>query len=142
MKWHVLTKHGATDPFRLHVPSADGRIWAAFDSPTDPSRVGNDVARRVLYVSGIDLSELILDLLQVAMSIHTADLRIPRRFSDDGWARDITVHLPVHDLPRWTGAANSLVSTLTFLTGDTWAFDFRTRPARAAGPTRQLRIGS
>lgn len=141
MKWHVIVRQGAADTFQPRVADGDGRIWAAFESPTDPSHVGNDVARRVLSVSGMSFSELSLDLAQVAMSLYTADLRIPRRFSDDGWARELTVHLPVHDVDRWDGAKELLVRGMNFLTGDSWSLDFRSRPARAPGKPQQLKLG-
>lgn len=67
----------------------DGRVWAVFDHPTDPSTVKNNVARRVLEIAGLEPAELLLDLSHVAMSVYSADLRIPRRFSEDQWSRDL-----------------------------------------------------
>lgn len=141
MKWHVVVKYGALDAFQPPIPVGDGRIWAAFDNPTDPSSVKNDVVRKMHSVAGLDLSEFTLDLVQMAMSCYTADLRIPRRFSADGWSRDITMYLPVYDVARWTPAVASLVKMLCFLTGDSWTIELRSRAARKPGPAKQQKLG-
>lgn len=140
MRWHVVVRCGGEDGFQPDIPPTEGRIWVAFDRATDPSRVGHDVARKVAAVSGLELGAFLSDLTRVAMAVYTADLRIPRRFSADGWTREIAVYLPVQDVDRWVAAESQIVKALQFLTGDTWRLLFRTGvPGGQSGP-RRLKI--
>ena len=84
---------------------------------------------------GLRPSETAVDLALLAAAITAADTRISRAAdAQDAWTREIDLHLPVHDVARWSGLASLIVTTLNFLTGDRWGVHFR---PRAAG-TRDL----
>jgi len=88
--------------------------------------VGNFV--RTIEALGVSPSEAAIDLLVVASSVYLSDTSFSRNtYSTDGWTRRILLHLPVSDQAAWEAAEPQLSSMLKFLTGDYWAFRFRSR---------------
>lgn len=90
---------------------------------------------------GLRPSEKAVDLALLAAALTAADTRISRDVeAQDGWTREIDVHLPVQDPVLWTELAPLVVRTLNFLTGDHWGVHFRPRslavPELAAAPTK------
>lgn len=80
---------------------------------------------------GLDVapSEIAIDLLIIAGSVYAADTGFNREtISEDGWTRQIDLHIPVSDPVVWRKAADHLSKMLRFLTGDYWTFHFRNRP--------------
>lgn len=74
-------------------------------------------------------TEVGLDLLVLAAHVHAADTRIARATeSQDGWAREIRLVVPVSEPGRWTAVAPLVERMLKFLTGDYWTIGFRARP--------------
>ena len=65
------------------------------------------------------------DLLMIAMSVYSADKRIPRSYFDDSWTRCFDINIPVIETEKWNEVRESLVTILNFLTGDKWSFNFR-----------------
>jgi len=78
-------------------------------------------------------SEIAIDLLYLAMAVYAADLRIPRRFATDRWAREIALYFPVGNLAVWTAATPQILKTLNFLTGDRWQIHVRKREVPTSG---------
>ena len=74
-------------------------------------------------------SEAALDLGILAACVTAADTRISRdEDSQDGWTREIDIHVPVSDVDLWTSARTRVGQALAFLTGDRWRLFFRRRP--------------
>lgn len=74
-------------------------------------------------------SEVGIDLLVLAAIVYAADTRLSRDTeAQDGWTREIRLIVPVSDPARWTGARTVLHRALSFLTGDGWEIEFRSRP--------------
>jgi hypothetical protein len=81
-----------------------------------------------LATRGILPSETAADLSILAACVTAADTRIERAAdAQDGWTREIDLHIPVQDAALWTGLAPSLSRLLKFLTGDHWRLFFRGR---------------
>ena len=81
-----------------------------------------------LYARDILPSETAVDLAILAACITAADTRISRTTdSQDGWTREIDLHVPVRDVAVWTRVAVLIEKTLKFLTGDRWRVFFRER---------------
>lgn len=79
--------------------------------------------------AGLNPSPTGLDLLLLALAVYAADKRISRNeVSQDGWTREIDVHLPVSDPATWNSIRANLAKMLGFLTGDLWRFSFRSLP--------------
>jgi hypothetical protein len=93
---------------------------------------------------GFNPSEIGVELIMLATALTAADTRISRgAHSQDGWSREIDLHLPVSDVARWSSQAMLLQTMLRFLTGDRWQLFFRPRPTDAPSlvrPTEKLRM--
>lgn len=129
MTWHVITRVGAEDSYVPEITSQEPRLEASFERTDDPWEVGNDVLDRIKKILGSRPSDTAIDLMYLAMAVYAADLRIPRRFASDRWAREIAVHIPVGNLASWTSATPQIVKTLNYLTGDRWQIHLRERTA-------------
>lgn len=70
---------------------------------------------------------VVFDMLVVAAAVEFCD-RLQRR-PTIGWSRDIHLEIPVHDKTLWESrdVKESLVSALSFLTGDRWNLSFVSR---------------
>lgn len=81
-----------------------------------------------LCTLGLRPSETAVDLALLAAAITAADTRISRvGDAQDGWTREIDLHLPVYEATRWHSLTPLIVKTLNFLTGDRWGVYFRPR---------------
>lgn len=80
---------------------------------------------------GLQPSETAIDLMLLAACVTAADTRISRyNEGQDGWRREIALHLPVSDPDLWSGQAYLLKRMLDFLSGDRWTLSFHPRPSR------------
>ena len=68
------------------------------------------------------------DLMTVVAAVRCADREFTRVHSE-GWARRLTVEVPVFDTTRWRDDKTQalLTQTLSYLTGDEWEFQFKAR---------------
>ena len=110
----------------------------AFDSTTtiDSSYPGGDICLDIEGLSQAALgqvSDISLDLIDIAFHVYSADKRIRRGtivdvFADN-WARNITIVVPVRRLDVWqsNNVSDALQFVLSFLTGDRWTFKFAHR---------------
>jgi len=135
VNWNVICQVGAGDNF---APDVSPRLIVAMGKPGSPYAVGSNVIKE-LYDRGYELRDIDIDLLHLATTVYTADVRIQRRLSADGWTRNLTLHLPVAEPGRWEGALPVITDMLSFLTGDRWAISLRgrgefDRPAKKPSP--------
>ena len=84
---------------------------------------------------------VILDAMLVAAGVEFADLSCRRPAL--GWARRLSLRVPVEDPARWKAPAvrDSLLSALRFVTGDHWSIGFvkrKGRPEDSAGDRFRL----
>ena len=79
---------------------------------------------------------VIYDAMVVGATIEYGD-RIVRRPSQ-GWARRISLRIPVHDPDRWTASnvSAALHDAVEFLTGDYWSISFVKRSESALSPSQ------
>lgn len=77
---------------------------------------------------------VIFDAMVVAAAIEYGD-RIVRR-PPRGWARRISIRIPVHDPDRWRAreVSAALKDTIEFLTGDYWSISFVKRRGKVPSP--------
>jgi 7-cyano-7-deazaguanine synthase in queuosine biosynthesis len=135
VNWNVICQVGAGDDF---APDVSAPLIVALGKPGSRYAVGSNVVKE-LYGRGYELRDVDIDLLHLATAVYTADVRIQRRLSADGWTRNLTLHLPVAEPGRWEGALPVITNMLSFLTGDRWAVSLRRRlefdrPARKSVP--------
>lgn len=75
--------------------------------------------------SGLNPSEKSWDFTTIALAVASADNSISRKYSADGWTRqiDLTIHLCNPNV--WEPVKQKLERTLRFLTGDFWFITFK-----------------
>lgn len=80
-------------------------------------------------------NELTYDLMTVVAAVRCADREFTRLHSE-GWARHLTVEIPVFDTTLWRSSQTQehLKQTLFYLTGDEWEFHFKARRRRFKTP--------
>lgn len=128
----IILRLGPSDRATVQVASdIDVRTDLPFFNRKLPAakRVPHERITKELRRLGLAPSEIAMDLLVLSVSVFAADLRVSRaKDSQDGWTREIDLHVPVSDVRKWEGLRGLLVDLLRFLTGDLWRFYFRPRP--------------
>lgn len=126
MRCHIICHVDGTDPYHPVVPSDDRRLHVYVGARASANRVRNNITE-VLSRASLSASLPALDLAYAAISVFTADMRVPRDTFADNWTRSFVLHLPVADQAAWTAAAPLTAKTLSYLTGDRWEIQARAR---------------
>lgn len=79
----------------------------------------NDIIKK-----GLIVSSKIWDFTTIALSVAAADNSISRSKSPDGWTRQISLDIHLHDPEPWKNLKEHLQKILRFLTGDFWEINF------------------
>ena len=135
VQWHIISQVGETDVFTPVIRSTEPRITATIGKAVSPYPIRNRVTE-TLNDAGLIAPESAQDLVNFAMAVFTADVRIPRSGTEDRWTRDLILYLPVANPSAWTDALPTLTRMLSFLTGDRWDVRIRERKARTRPKTR------
>jgi 7-cyano-7-deazaguanine synthase in queuosine biosynthesis len=69
-----------------------------------------------------------LDLLIICACIYAVDKIVPRGDTPDRWTRALDVTIPVRNRDAWTPVSDRLAEAVSFLTGDSWSFEFTDAP--------------
>jgi hypothetical protein len=122
----------------LWTVRAEGGGYLSIFSGRDGSvRYRNYYARKEAFTRrfGCWLPLLLEDLIDLALTVYSADRLVRRHESGRGynrrlWQRRFLIQLPVTNMERWSDSCviDSLSESLAFLTEDSWEFDFRQRP--------------
>lgn len=89
----------------------------------DISIIGNPVIDKVKRL-GVRISAQAMDFLTIAIAVTAADTFVRRSDTEDGWTRQLSIQLPLHDPARWLPLKKVLERALHFLSGDMWNFEF------------------
>ncbi len=119
MTYHVICLAGADDDYIPHVNENDQILLVPFNIPGHTDSFQTNIYD-IFANYGLDPSVIAHDLLNTIITAYTADVRISRADTFDGWTRDIVLHLAVSEPELWTQAASNLKRALSFLTGDHW----------------------
>jgi hypothetical protein len=133
MTWHIVTLAGPEDNYTPALKTDYQKLVVPFNVPGHPDSLQTRVQD---VVAEYDLSPSLSaqDLLNAAMAAYTADVRVAREESFDGWTRDFELHLAVQDLGGWGKGATTLEMALSFLTGDRWKINVRQAPESYESP--------
>lgn len=104
-------------PVQLYGLSGQGR--------GDISIIGNPAINRIKRL-GVKIPAQVMDFLSIALAVTAADTFVQRESSEDGWTRQFSLRLPLHEPSRWIALKKELESALHFLSGDIWDFEFCT----------------
>jgi len=132
-------------------PDALGR-WAEHGTPdltlalSGPHRNVVLDHDRLTAQLGRGLPDRLLDLLEIALAVYSADIAFPRQENED-WVRSTSFLLPVRDPDTWQQIEPQLAEFLYVLSHDAYVFEFERRtgdrgprtederhPAEAGGP--------
>jgi hypothetical protein len=69
---------------------------------------------------GIPISATEFDFMTLALAVTAADTFVQRKFSADGWTREINLEVSLHEPSVWQKQKNKLEQVLNFLSGDLW----------------------
>jgi hypothetical protein len=119
MTYHVVCLAGADDDYIPHANENDQILLVPFNIPGHTDSFQTNIYD-IFANYGLNPSAIAHDLLNTIITAYTADVRISRADTFDGWTRDIVLHLAVSEPELWTQAASSLKRALSFLTGDHW----------------------
>lgn len=137
MTWHIVCLDEETDIYNVKTSERHFVLPVPLHHPTHPNAIGNNM-REALAHHHLFPSEEAVDLLQAAIAVYTADVRVLRSKAFDNWTRDFILHLPVRQTKLWESAAPTIEKMLSFLTGDHWKLEIRkTRRAKVKRPTEQ-----
>lgn len=65
-----------------------------------------------------------LDFLVICACVYGVDKIVPRDDTPDLWTRTLEVSIPVRNRETWVAASAALAEAVSFLTGDSWSFEF------------------
>lgn len=132
MKKHaIILRLGTNDKAEANVKLGYAATEVPFLNDELPAekKVNHQLFFDELSRLNIQPSNIGWDLLVLAVAIFSADTCIPRaEDSQDGWSREIELHVPVSAPELWERQTELLLSLLKFLTGDRWFIKFRGRP--------------
>ena len=142
MKRHSLIfRLGSNDTLPVQTESNAQVTEVQLAEPS--GRLGHRIEATIQEIreQALTVTEAGIDILLLAAAIYAADKRLERlAISQDGWTREIDIHLPVNDPALWTGLATQLQTMLGFLTGDLWRLRFRKRQPRVAPISENLQL--
>jgi len=102
-------------------------------SKNNKSNIKTDVENLWRMFSVGNVSPVIEDFLIIGIAVFTVDKKISRKFSKDGWSRELNLHIPVLEIQKWLSVKNKLENTLSFLSGDNWNLSFYATEERFRG---------
>jgi len=65
-----------------------------------------------------------LDFLVICACVYGVDKIVPRSDTPDLWTRTLEVSIPVRNRETWAASSAALAEAVSFLTGDSWSFEF------------------
>jgi hypothetical protein len=124
MRWNVIALAGSKDVFGVEKKKSEGRLVVPFDGSKTTETIQTSLP--TLYEKyDISPSDETDDFLRLAISVYSADVRIPRSEAYDQWTRDIRLFIPVSNVELWNKGRKIAEKMLSFLTGDHWELSFR-----------------
>ncbi|MEF3309401.1 hypothetical protein PV433_10855 [Paenibacillus sp. GYB004] len=124
MSWNIVCLEGETDTYTIEASDNQYVLPVPLYHSTHPNAIGNNISNTLSQYHLFPTEEA-MDLLNAAIGIYTADVRVLRSDAHDNWTRDFILHLPVSHQEVWEGAVPIFERMLSFLTGDHWELRVR-----------------
>ena len=109
-------------------PATDGVLRVQLYGLEGQSRgeaaiIGHPIIDKIKRL-GINIPSHVMDFVTIALAVTAADTFVQRSEAADGWARQMSLQLPLHNPDHWKPLKANLEEALHFLSGDMWNFDF------------------
>jgi len=127
MMWHISCRFSDDDDFVAPREPGDKELSIPFRIH-DGFPIYAASIIEVFDDFGLTPSIETTDLLNAAIAAYIADLRIPRDENEDGWTRQLVLHIAVTDIDKWMACTETFKELLSFLTGDEWMVSVRQLP--------------
>jgi len=115
---HQLLPPARDDLLPVQLYGLSGRNHAGI------SVIGNPIIDKIKRL-GVQIPSQVMDFLTIALAVTAADTFVRRVDTEDGWTRQFSIQLPLHEPTRWQPLKRDLERALHFLSGDIWDFDFQ-----------------
>lgn len=138
MTWHISCLFPEDDTFVPQLQHGDTQLVVPFQTQGAYPTYAPSIIE-TFDTFGLTPSTEAIDLMNAAIGAYIADLRVPRGESEDGWTREIALHIAVHDVERWNGCIEIFTELLSFLTGDNWIVSVRRLNVSSSPAQRQQR---
>lgn len=138
--WHISCLFSEDDDFIPELQTGDNQLSVPFHTQgAYPVYTASII--EMFNSFGLIPSIESIDLLNAAIGAYIADLRVPRGENDDGWTREIALHIAVHDVEKWRACIGTFEELLSFLTGDNWTVSVR-HLTISSNPAQRNRVKS
>ncbi|MEZ5196414.1 MAG: Qat anti-phage system QueC-like protein QatC [Bacteroidales bacterium] len=129
MKINIIVKGKIDDSFQLGGSKSENTL--KIPSVKIPEFEGSAVThniRELIKSSDLILFEDIVDFLNLGLAVYTIDQTVSREsYGYYHWNRYFSIYLPVANIEMWENVRKELEETLSFLSGDKWIINLRTR---------------
>lgn len=124
MNWQFVVQIGNDDYFSPPKEQGREQIIVQLQKNLGEYSIQENIADIVKRFH-LSQSEIVRDLLNIAIAIYSADKMIKREEAYDGWTRYITLYIPVSNKNLWEHQKELLLEAVRFLSGDYWEIEFR-----------------
>lgn len=128
MKFNVIVKSDKKDSFSPKLPRGEERIFLeAIFSEADCNHVRHNIRSLVEKLPQFP-SGNVVDFSNLSIAVYVIDQLVSRaEHGYQGWSRYFKIFVPVEDVTLWAKQIMRIESMLSFLTGDKWEVEFRSR---------------
>ncbi len=130
MIFHVILQSSSEDNFSITEDAKNKVIKIpSFYSDQEQTNVSHNL-KQVLTANSLTPSEDMIDFGNMCLCAYTIDQLISRSaYGYYQWSRYFKLYLPVIDASKWSLAKSEIEDCLSFLSGDKWDVNFRSREA-------------
>lgn len=126
MKWNIICRVGEMDDYNVNYDETKKLFVPLLGNKRTYDSVQFNFYS-LMKKKGLFPPPEAVDLINISLSVYTADKLIPRDEAYNGWERYFILHIPVLNTDLWNKAKDILENMLSFLSGDKWVINFRNR---------------
>jgi 7-cyano-7-deazaguanine synthase in queuosine biosynthesis len=130
MIFNIIVKSGKDDEFSVTGDSNNkiSYISSYRDYDLATEKYINHSITTLLNIKELLPSENAIDFINLSLAIYTFDQLVPREtYGYFNWNRYFKLFIPVVDIDKWNDSKNEIEKFISFLSGDKWEIEFRSR---------------
>ena len=89
----------------------------------DIRTIGSPIVKKIKQLN-TQIPAQVIDFLSITLAVTAADTFVLRRDAANGWARQLSIKLPLTEPDVWKQLKGRLEKAFQFLSGDMWEFEF------------------